>query len=167
MQVHRNSGIRRTMAVACFTMAAAGIIPAQHALAQDAEWPSNAETYPGQIVYSRDVPYGTATRRFEQGEASTVSPDQSVLITNSLLTGLEPLSDAEQSLVSAPLSQALGSTQSALQTGLSALSSTHASEGDFARAESGPGNVGGLINNSLSALPATLGIIGKALGDGQ
>jgi hypothetical protein len=153
--------------MACCSAAAIGIIPIHHINAQEGEWPSNADTYPGQIVYSRDVPYGTATRRFDQGEASTVSPDQSVLITDSLLVGLEPLSDAEQALVSAPLGRALDTTRSALQFGLSALSSPHSSQGDFIRAESGSTTVGGVIGNSLSLLPSSLGVIGEALGDGE
>lgn len=167
MQLHFHSGICRAIAILCCSAATLGIVPLHHVSAQEDEYPSNADTFPGQIVYSRDVPYGTATRRFAQGEASTVSPDQSVLIANSLLIGLEPLSDAEQASISAPLNQGLGAMQSALQTGLSALSQPHSSEGDFTRAESGATNVGGVIGNSLGALNGSLGVIGKVLGDGQ
>lgn len=166
MQLHLLSGLSRTSAVAGFLVAAV-IIPFHSASAQEDPRPPNADTYPGQIVYSRDVPYGSATRRFAQGEARTVSPDQSVLIDDSLLVGLEPLSDAEQASVSAPLNRALDTTHSALQTGLSALSSAQSSEGDFTRSENGATGVAGIIGNSLGALPSALGVIGKVLGDGQ
>lgn len=159
-------GVCRGMAIACCTVASA-IMPLELAHAQQDPWPSNADTHPGQIVYSRDVPYGSATRRFERGEAATVHPDQSVLIANSLLIGLQPLSDAEQASVSAPLSSVLGTSQSALQTGLSALTTAQSSEGDFTRAEGGATGVGGIIGNSLSALPAALSVIGRVLGDGE
>lgn len=167
MQLHQTCGICRTISIVCCTAVTIGGVTLHPVSAQDAEYPSNADTHPGQIVYARDVHYGTATRRFDQGEASTVSLDHSALISQSLLVGLEPLSDAEQALVSAPLSQAINTTGSALQTGLSALSPSHASEGDFTRAESGASAVGGLIGNSLSSLPATLGVISRVLGDGQ
>lgn len=167
MRLYRICGIFRAMAIACSAAAAIGLGPVHHLSAQEAEYPSNADTHPGQLVFAREVPYGTATRRFDQGEASTVSLDHSALISHSLLVGLEPLSDAEQASVSAPLSQALDTTQSALQTGLSALSSSQSSDGDFTRAESGGTGVGGLIGSSLSALSSSLGVIGKVLGDGQ
>lgn len=167
MQLHHACGVCRAIAIACCAAATIGGIPLYSVSAQEDDYPSNADTHPGQIVYARDVPYGTATRRFDQGDASTVTLDHSALISQSLLVGLEPLSDAEQALVSAPLSQAIDTTRTALQTGLSALSSSQASEGDFTRAESGASSVGGLIGNSLSALPATLGVISRVLGDGQ
>lgn len=167
MQLHFPSGLCRIAAIACCSAAAVGVVPMYQVSAQEDEYPSNAVTFPGQIVYSRDVPYGTATRRFDQDEARTVRPDQSVLIANSLLIGLEPLSDTEQASISAPLSQGLGAMQSALQTGLSALSQTHSSDGDFTRSENGATNVGGIIGNSLGALSSSLGVIGKVLGDGQ
>jgi len=151
----------------CCAVSTIGTIPFNPISAQEEEYSSNAETHPGQIVYSREVPYGTATRRFAQGEARTVSPDQSLLITNSLLVGLEPLSDAEQAGVTAPLNQALGTTGSALQVGLSALESSQASNGDFTRAENGSNSVGGVISNSMSTLNSSLGVISKVLGDGQ
>lgn len=167
MNIFTYGAARRMIAVSVFSTTICGAIPFNQAQAQDAEYPSNAVAYPGQIVYSRDVPYGIATRRFDQGEAHTVSPDQSVLIANSLLIGLEPLSDAEQALVSAPLSRGLDATQSALLAGLSALSSAAMSEGDFNSAGGGADGIGGIISNSLSALPSALGMIGKVLGDGQ
>jgi hypothetical protein len=61
----------------------------------------------------------------------------------------------------------LGTSPSALQTGLSALTTAHSSEGDFTRAEGGATGVGGIIGNSLSALPAALSVIGRVLGDGE
>lgn len=167
MQLYRINGICRAMAIACSTAAAIGLVPVDSLSAQEAEFPSNADAHPGQIVFARDLPYGTATRRFDQGEANTVLLDHSSLISQSLLDGLEPLSDAEQALVSAPLSQALVTAQSALQTGLSALSSTQSTNGDFTRAEGGATGVGGIVSSSLASLPAALGVIGKVLGDGQ
>lgn len=154
-------------AIACCVAVSAAVIPLAPASAQEDPWPSNADTHPGQIVYSRDVPYGNATRRFDQGDAATVDTDHSALIATSLLYGLEPLSDAEQASVSAPLGSAFETSRSALQTGLSALNTAQFSEADFTRAESGATGVGGIISNSLSALPATLGVIGRVLGGGQ
>ncbi len=167
MQLYQINGSCRALAVVSVLLVTAGIVPLDFASAQEDPRPSNADTYPGQIVYSRDVPYGSATRRFTQGEARTVSPDQSVLITHSLLVGLEPLSDAEQASVSAPLNRALDTTNAALQTGLAALSSARSSEGDFTRSENGASGVGGIIGAGLSALPGALGVIGKVLGDGK
>ena len=134
--------------------------------AQEAEYPSNTETFPGKIVYSRDVPYGLATRRFSQGEASTVAPDQSLLIINSLNLGLEPLSDAEQSMVSAPISQSLNIGIEAINVGLSAISSPKGNT-DFTRSESGGSLTGNAVGQALSVLPSALSAIGKALGNGQ
>ena len=159
-----SGGICRTMALAFCTMGSVSFIPLASADAQEAPWPSNAETHPGQIVYARDVPYGSAPRRFDQGDASTVNTDPSKLIADSLLIGLEPLTDAEHASVSAPLSSALDTGRSALQTGMSALTLAQSSEGDFTRAESGATSVGGIIGNSLSALPAALGVIDRVLG---
>jgi len=167
LQPYRISGICRTVVIACFTAASIGLVPVHSLSAQEAEFPSNVDAHPGQIVFARDVPYGTATRRFDQGEANTVLVDHSALIAQSLLNGLKPLSDAEQALVTAPLNHALASTQSALQTGLSALSSPQSTNADFTRAESGATGVGGIVSNSLASLPASLGVIGKVLGDGQ
>lgn len=134
--------------------------------AQEAEYPSNAETFPGQIVYSRDVPFGMATRRFSQGEASTVAPDQSLLITTSLNLGLEPLSDAEQSMVSAPMTQSLNIGIDAINVGLSALSSAKGNT-DFTRSENGGSLTGNAVGQALSVLPSALSVIGKSLGNGQ
>lgn len=136
------------------------------ALAQEAVWPSNAEEHPGEIVYSRTVPYGTATRRFAQGEAQTVVPDQSRLIEDSMMLGLEPLSDAEQAAVAAPLNNALKATNRGMDAGLSVLLSSRGS-GDFTRSESGGSATGAIVSNGLSVLPSALAAIGKSTGSGQ
>lgn len=167
MRLLISGGVCRAMAAVCCPLAAALLVPLETASAQEDPFPSNADTHPGQIVYSRDVPYGSATRRFDQGEAATVDTDHSVLISNSLLIGLEPLTDAEQASISAPLRNAFDTSRSALQSGLSALDTVQLSEGDFTRAESGATGVGGIVNNSLSALPAALGTIGRVLGGGE
>jgi hypothetical protein len=167
VQLDKTGAPRRAVALACCLSATAVMSPLDLALAQEGEYPSNAVTHPGEIVYSRDVPYGTATRRFDQGEARTVSPDQSALIMDSLLNGLEPLNDSEQESVSAPLTRALDSTQSALQAGLSALTSVQSSDGDFNRADAAADRIGGIVNNSLSAMSGAIGVIGKVLGDGE
>lgn len=165
--------LRKLCSVCCVKTVAgcagalAVIVPLGPVSAQESPWPSNADTHPGQIVYSRDVPYGSATRRFERGEAAVVQTDQSTLIADSLLIGLEPLSDADQASVSAPLSMVLGTSQSALETGLSVLTPAQSSEGDFTRAESGATGVGGIISNGLSVLPEALGVIGRVMGDGE
>lgn len=132
-------------------------------LAQEDVWPSNAEAHPGEIVYSRDVPYGTATRRFSQGEARTVSPDQSRLIQHSLLVGLEPLSDAEQAAVSAPLARSIATMESALDLGLAALAKVSGNS-DFTRSESAGSSAGGLVSQGLSVLPSALSAIGAVTG---
>jgi hypothetical protein len=162
-----SSGVCRTMTLACCAGVTAMVIPIDHVSAQEDPWPSNADTNPGQIVYSRDVPYGSATRRFDQGEAATVNTDHSVLIADSLLVGLEPLTDAEQASVSAPLNSAFDTSRSALQIGLSALNAAQSSEVDFTRAENGATGVGGIISNSLGVLPAALGAVGRVLGGGE
>ena len=139
------------------------VIPAA---AQEEVWPTNAEAHPGEIVYSRDVPYGTATRRFSQGEAMTVAPDQSKLIIDSIVVGLEPLSDAEQASVSAPLGRSLDGVETTLDIGLSAVARTNGS-GDFTRSESGASATGNIVSQGLSVLPSALGVIGKTAGNGQ
>lgn len=160
-------GVCRAMAVVCCLLAGAWLVPLEAVRAQEDPFPSNADTHPGQIVVLRDVPYGSATRRFDQGKAATVNTDHSVPIANSLLVGLKPLTDEEQASVSAPLRNGIDTSRTALQTGLSALSSTQASEGDFTRAEGGASGVGAIVSNSLSALPAALGIVGRVLGGGE
>lgn len=158
--------IVRAYSLAISAASLAIMAPLAPAAAQEAVWPSNAEANPGEIVYSRDVPYGTATKRFAQGEARTVSPDQSKLIIDSLLVGLEPLSDAEQAGVSAPLGRSLDRVQTTIDVGLSALSSTSVS-GDFTRSESGSSAIGGVVSQGLSVLPSALGVISKTTGNGQ
>lgn len=158
--------ILRTYRLALFSVGLATLATAFPAAAQEEVWPSNAEAHPGEIVYSRDVPYGTATRRFAQGEARTVAPDQSKLIIDSLLIGLEPLSDAEQASVSAPLGGSLAVAQKAIDVGLSTLSRTSGS-GDFTRSESGASATGSIVGQALSVLPSALGAIGKVTGSGQ
>lgn len=167
MELRKPSGKRRASAVVTCSVAMAAMIPLEHVSAQEDPWPSNADTHPGQIVYSRDVPYGSATRRFDQGDAATVRTDPTELIDRSLLVGLEPLSDAEQASISAPLSRAIGTSQTALETGLSALSSARSAKGDFTLAESGGTGVGRTITNSLGVLPGALGVIGRVLGGGE
>lgn len=134
--------------------------------AQEEVWPSNAEAHPGEIVYSRDVPYGTATRRFAQGEARTVAPDQSRLIHESLLIGLEPLSDAEQAAVSAPLARSIDTVRGAIEIGLGAIAKS-VGNADFTRSESAASSTGSIVGQSLSILPSALGVIGDVTGGGQ
>ena len=134
--------------------------------AQEEVWPSNAEAHPGEIVYSREVPYGTATRRFAQGEAHTVAPDQSVLIEHSLLTGLEPITDAEQAAVTAPLTRSLEIGRSAIDTGLSVVAKTGGGS-DFTRSENGASATGSIVNQGLSVLSSALGVIGQTTGSGK
>lgn len=167
MRLQASGGIHCRLVTVWCAIATASLIQTESVSGQEAPFPSTAETHPGQIVYSRDVPYGSATRRFDQGEAATVNADHSVLIAESLLIGLEPLTDAEQASVSAPLNNAFETSQSALQTGLSALDGTRSFDRDFNRAEGGATGVGGIVSNSLSTLPAALGVIGRVLGDGE
>lgn len=134
--------------------------------AQESEWPSNADKHPGEVVYSRDVPYGSATRRFSQGEASTVVPDQSRLIINTIAMGLQPITDAEQAGVSAPLTRGLNLVQQGIELGLSPLTGTGRST-DFTRSESGASSTGNIISRSLSVLPSALGVIARTSGSGQ
>lgn len=164
--VSAKRGIPRVDSIALVSAGMCGLIVAFPAAAQEEVWPSNAEAHPGEIVYSRDVPYGIATRRFAQGEARTVAPDQTELIIDSLLVGLKPLSDAEQASVAAPIGRSLGAAQNAIDTGLSALSRT-SSNGDFSRSESGASATGSVVSRALSVLPSALGAIGKATGGGK
>lgn len=138
-------------------------LPAQ---AQDGERPSNADQHPGKIVFSRDVPYGTATRRFSQGEASTVAPDQTELIISTLVTGLQPLTDAEQAGVTAPLNRGLALARQATELGVSHLTNTGGST-DFTRSENGASSTGNIISRGLSVLPSALGVIARTSGNGQ
>ena len=158
--------ILRTHAFALNAVGATMLVTAMPAAAQEEVWPSNAEAHPGEIVYSRDVPNGTATRRFSQGQARTVAPDQSKLIIESILVGLEPLSDAEQASVSAPLGRLQDGVQSTIDIGLSALSRAKLI-GDFTRSENGASAAGGIVGQGLSVLPTALAVIGKTAGGGQ
>ena len=135
---------------------------ASSASSQEADWPSNAEAHPGEIVYSREVPYGTATRRFVQGEAKTVTPDQSELIENSLLVGLEPLSDGEQAAVSAPILQSIEIGTDAVDAGLSPLAKVESNAG-FVGAEGASNSIGNVVSQSLSVIPSALSAIGHAV----
>lgn len=131
--------------------------------AQERPWPSNVDTHPGEIVYSRDVPYGTATRRFVRGEASTISPDKSKLIIDTLMQGLQPMTDAEAAAVSAPLMRSSGQLETAINTGLAPLMGANGNS-DFTRSESGGSQTGGIVNQALGALPSALSVIGKTIG---
>lgn len=160
---------RRILRMHSLALSAAGLaamVQVAPVAAQEEVWPSNAEAHPGEIVYSRDVPYGTATRRFAQGEARTVVPDQSKLIIDSIVVGLEPLSDAEQASVSAPLGRSLEGVRTTIDIGLSAIARTSGS-GDFTRSESGASATGNIVSQSLSVLPSALGVISKTTGSGQ
>lgn len=156
----------RVMSLALAT-AGCGILLASPApaMAQEVPWPSNADTHPGEIVYSRDVPYGSATRRFERGDAATIAPDQSPLINSTLMLGLQPMTDAEAAAVSAPLMQGSAALQGALDTGLAPLMGTTGNS-DFTRSESGPSQAGGIVGEALGVLPSALSVIGETLGGG-
>ncbi len=134
--------------------------------AQEGEFPSNKDQHPGEIVYSRDVPYGTATRRISQGQASTVAPDQSKLILETMLIGLEPMSDADQAGVTAPLSRTLNVANQAVSIGLTPVTGPQSS-GDFTRSESGASSTGGIVRSGLSVLPSALSVISRTAGRGQ
>lgn len=158
--------ILRTERLALVGFATGAALISSPSVAQEEVWPSNAQAHPGEVVYSRDVPYGTATRRFAQGEANTVAPDQSKLIQDSILIGLQPLSNAEQAAVSAPLARSIETGQSAIETGLSTIAGT-AGRGDFTRSESGASSTGSIISQGLSVLPSALAVIGNNTGSGQ
>ena len=166
MLVSTNRTFVRAIFCALIVGEAGLLLAASPVAAQEDVWPSNAEAHPGEIVYSRDVPYGTATHRIAQGEARTVVPDQSRLIQNSLLTGLEPLSDAEQAAVSAPFARSFEVAQRALDTGLGVIDRTVGS-GEFTRSENGASATGSIVSQGLSVLPSALGVIGKVAGSGQ
>lgn len=134
-------------------------------LAQELPWPSNADTHPGDIVYSRDVPEGSATRRFERGEASIISPGQSQLINNSLLLGLQPISDADAATFSAPLVRSSGMIEGAIATGLAPIMDANRDR-DFNRLESGGIQAGEFAKGALGVLPSALSVIGRAVGGG-
>lgn len=158
----------RSIACASFLTASASLlaISAVPAAAQEAEYPSNQEQHPGEIVYSREVPYGSATRRISQGKASTVAPDQSRLILDTVLLGLEPMSDADQASVSAPLSRSLEQVNSTIETGLSPITGS-ARSADFTRSEGGASRTGSIVSSSLKVLPSALSIISRTAGSGQ
>ncbi len=158
----------RLSTCAAFVSAGAGFfaVGAAPALAQEGEYPSNQEQHPGQIVYSRDVPHGIAIRRIAQGEAQTVAPDQSRLIINTILIGLEPMSDADQAGVTAPLARPLDVTNQVISIGLSQVSGPKSSA-DFTRSESGASLTGGIVGRSLNVLPSALSVISRTAGSGQ
>ncbi|RJY09813.1 hypothetical protein [Aurantiacibacter aquimixticola] len=140
------------------------VTPACPALAQEeGVWPTNQEAHPGQIVYSRDVPRGTATRRIAQGEAHTVAPDQSATIEAALALGLQPLTDVEQAGVTASLSRSLATAETAIATGLSVISGPTANA-DFTRSESGGTSAGGIVAGALSVLPGALSVLSRVGG---
>ncbi len=157
----------RKVSLACASAAAlASVALAPSLAAQEIPWPSNATTHPGDIVYSRDVPYGSATRRFERGDASTISPDQSTMINSTLMLGLKPMTDAETATVSAPLMRSSEMVVGAIDAGLAPLMGANGNS-DFTRSESGGSQTGGIVNQALGALPSALSVIGKTIGGGN
>ncbi len=166
MKIFNSRSILRTYRPALLASVASVFALSVPLQAQEEVWPSNSEAHPGEIVYSRDVPFGTATRRFAQGEARTVAPDQSVLIENSLLIGLEPITDAEHAAVSAPLQRSLLVSQEAMEGGLSVVTQS-VSNTDFTRSESAVSSTGAVISNALGVLPSALSVINQVTGSDQ
>lgn len=165
--IHRS--ILRTISLVLNGFAVAYLFSSTSLSAQEQDWPSNADAHPGEIVYSRAVPYGTATRRFSQGEAHTVAPDQSRLIQDSILQGLTPMTNIEQAAVSAPLLRSIQTGQDAIETGTSTLAGALGS-GDFTRSESGPsatGNIGNTVSQGLGGLSTAIAVIGNTTGSGK
>ncbi len=158
--------VKRSILRASKLVLIGGVLSSLPAMAQEAVWPSNAEAHPGEIVYARDVPYGTATRRFAQGEARTVVPDQSQLIENSILVGLQPMTNAEHATVSAPMSRSIATARGAIDIGLSAITGPGRGS-DFTRSENGASSTGSIVSQGLSVLPSALGVIGETTGGGQ
>ena len=151
-------------------LVAAGVcatFPVSQAVAQqEGVWPKNQDAFPGQIVYSRDVPYGSATRRVSQGEASTVTLDQSPLIDRTLALGLEPLTDSEQSLITAPLRQATGIAMDALTTAIPTIGERSASSGIVPGETAGSATTSA-IDRGLSVLPGVLSILAPRTDGGK
>ena len=98
-----SDGLVKTIAIGILALGIADPLPvnAQDRNATDAG--GSPQKSAGVIIYSRDVPYGTATARGFDGQANTVQVDQSDLIERSLANGLTPLSASEAAAVAAPL----------------------------------------------------------------
>lgn len=147
--------------------ASLGVLYSVPLYGQTAEWPSNQDEHPGQIVYSRDVPYGTATRRFVRGEASTAQTDQSRILIDTLTMGLNPITDAESASITAPLNRGLAGAEEAISLGLAPLNGPAQGSNDFTRSESGASSTGNIISSSMGALTSALSNISRNTGSGQ
>lgn len=137
------------------------------ALAQDAA--SNAaRPAEGQVIYSRDVPYGSAIGPRTPGREHTVVTGPTNLILHSLATGLEPISDDENAGISANTNSQMGLIGTNVALGMGALSSMGSSSSSAS--EIGTSQIsatGGAIGQATNALQNALGSLRGVLGGGE
>lgn len=146
-------------------VASAGM--ADVALAQDAQ--SNPDPHaaaPGHIIYSRDVPYGSAIGPRTPGHAHTVNAGPTNLILDSIGTGLRPIGDDENASIVAGTNLFVGQTGGRITQGMSALSSMTGAGGSASNvSDVSTSATGGAISRATGAIGGAMGNLRGVLGD--
>lgn len=126
--------------------------------AADTAAPSSSAVPDGHIVYSRDVPYGSAIGPRTPGQPHTVNAGPTALILDSLAAGLEPIGDDENASIVAGTSLQTGQVGAHVAQGMSALSSMTGADGSAS-------SLGDIQNSATgSAISRATGAIGSAMG---
>ena len=121
----------------------------------------------GQVIYSRNVPYGTAIGPRTPGQANTVVTGPTSLILHSVATGLEPITDDENAGIAAATSSQASLIGSHVMNGMSALSNV-GSSGAASTITAGQGSAtSGAISQATGALSAAINSLRGVLGTGQ
>lgn len=161
MQMRKPASFLIAPPLAC--LIAATILTA--ASAQDSSAASGSPPADGVVVYSREVHHSIGDRYFLRDRQEVVTAPVGVLI-DTVVVGLEPLSDAETSAILAPLSiqQRMEPSFAAATDGLGTVSS---SSGLIATTSTVSSLVGGTISAGIQSLAGALESLSVLSGGGQ
>ena len=169
MQLLFHSKISRALLASTATAIVSGLSLAGVALAQDAPVNSDPQTAaPGHIIYSRDVPYGSAIGPRTPGHAHTVNAGPTTLILDSIGTGLQPIGDDENASIVAGTNFYVGQTGGQVAQGMSALASMTGAGGSASTvSDVHTSSTGGAINRATGAIGSAMGNLNGVLSDSQ
>ena len=130
------------------------------ALGQDSE--QKPWKVDGHVIYSRDVPYGTAMGPRTPGREHSVNTGPTDLILGTIATGLQPMADDENAGVVASTNFQFGLIERPFANGVNSTSGKVGSSPNIGGAQSAAtgkaiGQVNGAFQNAMNSLRGALG----------
>jgi len=116
----------------------------------------------GHVIYSRDVPYGTAMGPRTPGREHSVNTGPTDLMLDTIATGLQPMADDENAGVVASTNFQFGIIDRHIANGLNSTSGRVGSSPNIGGAQSAAagkaiGQVNGAFQNAMNSLRTALG----------